>query len=142
VWAAMQLLLVVVACIDIATRRVPNRMVLPLAVGVLVLRGVFSLSSLAECAVAAACAFALFLLIAVVTDGGLGMGDVKLAGLIGLLLGPASLPALLIGALGGGVASAVVLASGRGRGHTIAYAPYLCFGAAVAVLSFAPPPLV
>ena len=70
------------------------------------------------------------------------MGDVKLAGLIGLLLGTAALPALFVGVVAAGAASLVVLASSRKRGRTIAYAPYLCFGAAIAILAFGPPALV
>ena len=141
-WAVTQLFLVFVACYDVATRRVPNRLLVPVGLGVLVLRGVLTPSTLTECVVAAGCAFAAFLFVALATGGGMGMGDVKLAGLLGLLLGSASLPALLIGSIAGGVASALVLASRGGRGRTIAYAPYLCFGASIAVLALSPPTLV
>jgi leader peptidase (prepilin peptidase) / N-methyltransferase len=115
----------------------------PAAVLTVALRAAFATSSLVETLVAGGIAFAAFLLVAVVTRGGFGMGDVKLAGLLGLLLGRAALPGLFVGIVAGGIASAVSLLAHRGeRGRTIAYGPYLCLGGAVAVLAFAVPPLV
>jgi Flp pilus assembly protein protease CpaA len=143
VWAAAEMLLVFLACFDLVTRRVPNRLTVPAAVAVIVLRAAFVPSTLPEALGAAAAAFAFFLLVAVLTRGGMGMGDVKLAALIGLLLGTEALAALIVGILAGGVASLAVLLAWRGgRGHTIAYAPYLCFGAAIAILAFNPHALV
>jgi leader peptidase (prepilin peptidase) / N-methyltransferase len=95
----------------------------------------FERSELVEILIAGAGAFAFFLILALLTRGGLGMGDVKLAGLLGLLLGTAVAPALFVGTLAGGVASAALLARGRKRGTTLAYGPYLCLGGAVAVLA-------
>jgi leader peptidase (prepilin peptidase)/N-methyltransferase len=142
-WAAAELLLVFLAAFDIATRRVPNRITLPTAIVVVILRAALAHSALVETLAAGAIAFAVFLVIAVVARGGLGMGDVKLAGLIGLLLGTGALPALFLGVIVGGVASAAVLLTHRGeRGRAIAYAPYLCFGGAVAIVAFIVPPLV
>jgi leader peptidase (prepilin peptidase)/N-methyltransferase len=143
VWAAAELLLVFLACYDLVTRRVPNRLTLPAAVAAVVLRAAFVPSSLPWALGAGAAAFAFFLLVAILTRGGMGMGDVKLAGLIGLLLGKAALSALFLGILAGGLASlAVLLAGRRGRGYAIAYAPYLCLGAGIAILAFGPPALV
>lgn len=142
-WAAAELLLVFLAAFDVATRRVPNRVTAPAAIFVILLRLAFVHSALVEMAVAGAAAFAVFLLLAVFTRGGLGMGDVKLAGLLGLLLGTAAVPSLFLGVIAGGIASAVVLLTHRGeRGRTIAYAPYLCFGGAIAILAFTVPALV
>ena len=61
----------------------------------------------------------------------MGMGDVKLAGVIGLATGfNGVIGALLIGILAGGLAAAVILIRKRtARGQTIAYAPYLVLGA-------------
>jgi leader peptidase (prepilin peptidase)/N-methyltransferase len=141
-WAAAELLLVFLAAFDIATRRVPNRVTAPAAAVVTLLRVAFVHSALVEMFVAGAVAFAVFLLLAVLSRGGFGMGDVKLAGLLGLLLGTAAVPALFLGVIAGGIASAAVLMTHRGeRGHTIAYAPYLCFGGAIAIVAFAVPPL-
>src|SRR5262249_7303704 len=136
-------LLVFVACFDVATRRVPNRLTIPTATALVVLRAAFAPSALPATLIAGAAAFAFFLLVFALTRGGIGMGDVKLAALVGLLLGKAALPALLIGTIAGGLASLLVLVARRGgRGQTIAYAPYLCLGAALAILAFKLPELV
>lgn len=67
---------------------------------------------------------------------GFGFGDVKLVGLTGLLVGLSNLlPALLIGALAAGIASAVMLAFRRAGLKTfIAYGPYLVLGAFAGML--------
>jgi leader peptidase (prepilin peptidase)/N-methyltransferase len=141
-WAVVQLLLVFVALVDVSTRRIPNHVTLPAAVVTLALRGSFVPSSLSHAVVAAAVTFVLCLVFAVVS-GGFGMGDVKLAALLGLLLGTKVLPALVLGVVAGGIASTAVLVARRGRrGGTIAYAPYLCLGGALTVLLFHPPPLI
>ena len=142
-WAGAELLLVFLAAFDIATRRVPNRVTAPAAMAVIVLRLAFVHSALVEMFVAGAAAFAVFLLFAVLSRGGFGMGDVKLAGLLGLLLGTAVVPALFLGVIVGGFASAAFLVTHRGqRGRAIAYAPYLCFGGAIAIVAFAVPALI
>jgi leader peptidase (prepilin peptidase) / N-methyltransferase len=137
VWSAAQVLLVFLAAYDVATRRVPNRVTLPAAAAVVILRAALAPGALVETAAAGAAAFAFFLAFAVLTKEGVGMGDVKLAGLIGLLLGKAALLALLLGTIFGGVAAVSVLVASRGagRGRAFAYAPYLCLGAAVAMLA-------
>jgi leader peptidase (prepilin peptidase)/N-methyltransferase len=141
-WAAAALLLVFLGAFDIATRRVPNRVTAPAAIVVILLRAAFVHSAVVQMLAAGAIAFAVFLVLAIVARGGLGMGDVKLAGLLGLLLGTAAVPALFLGVIVGGVASAAVLLTHRGeRGRAIAYAPYLCFGGAVAIVAFSVPAL-
>lgn len=143
VWAGAQLLLVFLACFDLAVRRVPNRVTLPTMLLIVVLRASFAPSALPQTILAGAVAFAFFLLVALMTRGGIGMGDVKLAGLIGLLLGKAALPGLMIGIIAGGLASLVLLLAGRaGRRQAIAYAPYLCFGGSLAILAFSVPKFV
>lgn len=143
VWAGVEILLVLIACVDLVTRRVPNRLTLPSAIAAVVLRAAFAHSTLPWALGAGVAAFAFFLVVALFARGGMGMGDVKLAGLIGILLGKATLGALFVGILAGGLASLVVLIAIRGkRGSTIAYAPYLCLGAAIAILAFGPSALV
>jgi leader peptidase (prepilin peptidase)/N-methyltransferase len=142
VWAAAEIMLVFLACFDLVTRRVPNRVTIPAALVVVVLRAAVVPSSLPGALGAGAAAFTFFLFVVVLTRGGMGMGDVKLAGLIGLMLGKAALGALFVGIVAGGLASlAVLLARRGGRGRVIAYAPYLCLGAAIGILAFAPPAL-
>jgi len=87
--------------------------------------------------VGGAAGFGLFFLIAIIGRGKMGAGDVKLAGVIGLMLGfPAAITALVIGIFLGGAAAVVLLVTRRaGRKTYIAYAPYLALGALVMLLA-------
>ncbi|MDH5364236.1 MAG: A24 family peptidase, partial [Dehalococcoidia bacterium] len=80
--------------------------------------------------------FALLLLIAIISRGGMGWGDVKLAALIGLATGfPLVLLALLIGAIIGGlVAVALLIAKKRGRKEAIPFGPFLSLATLVTLL--------
>lgn len=141
-WCAVQLLLAVVAVWDVATRRIPNALILPASLAAVGTRAVWVPSALLETVVAGAVAFAVFLVLAVIFRGGLGMGDVKLAGLLGLLLGRAATSALLVGCVAGGVAAILlVVTGGAGRKSTFAYGPYLALGGAIGIVYGHPPPL-
>ena len=71
----------------------------------------------------------------VLTRGGMGWGDVKLATLIGLYLGwPQVLPALLTAFLLGGLVGAAILLAGGSRRSTFAYSPVLVAGAIFVLL--------
>ena len=119
------------SAVDIASRRLPDRL---LALG-LPLAAVGSLGFSRPLPLAAVAGGMLglgaFWLLAKVRPGALGRGDVKLAGLIGLLVGfPAVVPALLIGMIVGGMAALTLVLSGRAAAtQTMAYAPYLAIGA-------------
>jgi leader peptidase (prepilin peptidase) / N-methyltransferase len=141
-WAAVQGLLVVIAAVDFRSRRIPNAIVGPVGLAAVVLRVVFARPELPSTLLAGTVIFALFLGLAIVARGGFGMGDVKLAGLLGLLLGTTAVPALLIGTLAGAVASVAVLIGSRSRRAAFAYGPYLCFGAAVVIFALPLPRLV
>ena len=142
-WAVVQVVLVLLAAIDVESRRLPNVITFPVAAVALVLRAADERSYLAEVAVAGAAAFAVFFLLFVLMRGGLGMGDVKLAGLLGFLLGRQVVGALVLGVVAGGLWSlGLVLTRRAGLRSAIAYGPFLCFGGVVAVLFSSPPPLV
>jgi leader peptidase (prepilin peptidase) / N-methyltransferase len=141
-WAVVQVVLVALAAHDLATRRLPNAITVSGSLLVLALRAAFVPHELARTVLAGALAFLVFLTLALAFRGALGMGDVKLAGLIGCLLGGTVIPALAIGVAAGGVASAALLLTSRATRHSaIAYGPYLAFGAAVAILALHPPGL-
>ena len=78
-----------------------------------------------------------FLAIVLAYPRGMGMGDVKLAAVIGLLVGiPGAAVALWIAAVSGGFVAIILLASGRkGRKEGIPFGPFMSLGAIVVVLS-------
>jgi leader peptidase (prepilin peptidase)/N-methyltransferase len=85
---------------------------------------------------AAGLGFTLFLLLAVLSRGGIGGGDVKLAAVLGLWVGMERLAVALLVAvvLGGLVAGVLLLMRSKGRKDTIPFAPFLCLGAALSLV--------
>lgn len=140
-WAGVQVVLVAIAAIDAATRRIPNVVTLATAACAVALRLLLARGALAETFAAGAICFAVFLLLAVLSRGAFGMGDVKLAALLGLLLGKDVVGALLLGTLCGAAAALVAARRARSLKATLAYGPYLCLGAAVVILFTTPPAL-
>jgi leader peptidase (prepilin peptidase)/N-methyltransferase len=120
---------------DFERRLLPNRLMYPCLVAALLLCWAWPqrsvLSDLAGGAAGTALMLAAFLALP-----GFGFGDVKLAGLIGLLLGfPAVLTALLVGMIFGGIGSSWLLLTKRtGLRGVMAYGPYLAGGAIVEML--------
>ncbi len=142
-WALVQVVLVALAAKDVEERRLPNVIILPVAAAAIVLRVGFERSDLREVIVAGVVTFVVFYVLAVLLRGGLGMGDVKLAAMLGFLLGSAAFPALVIGIAAGGLWSVgLVVARKATMRSTIAYGPFLALGGAIAILAFNPPPLV
>jgi prepilin signal peptidase PulO-like enzyme (type II secretory pathway) len=91
---------------------------------------------IASAALGGVIGFVIFLLIAVVSRGGMGWGDVKLAALIGLATGfPLVFLAIIMAAiLGGIVAVALLAAKKRGRRAMIPFGPFLAVAAMVTLL--------
>ncbi|MBN2186305.1 MAG: prepilin peptidase [Dehalococcoidia bacterium] len=87
----------------------------------------------ANFALGAGIGFGIFLLLAIVSRGGMGWGDVKLAALIGLATGfPLVFVALITGAILGGLVAIVLLISKkRGRKEMIAFGPFLSLTAMI-----------
>jgi leader peptidase (prepilin peptidase) / N-methyltransferase len=142
-WATVQVVLVALAAIDVATRLLPNRITLPVSAAAVLARVAENRSVLVEVVVAGVAAFAVFYVVALLVRGGFGMGDVKLAAMLGFLLGKAVIPALVLGVVTGGVWSALLLATRRaGMRSSIAYGPFLALGGAAAILFSNPPALV
>ena len=132
--------LVVLSVIDVESRRLPNGIVLP-AAGIVLLTHVAVAPDRWAAWVGAALGAAGFLLVfALAWPAGLGMGDVKLALLLGAALGGAILPALLLGTLAGAAAAVALLVrhGSRARRMTIPFGPFLAFGAVATMLLLAP----
>ncbi|HLB22136.1 MAG TPA: prepilin peptidase, partial [Solirubrobacteraceae bacterium] len=88
--------------------------------------------------IAAAAAGGFLLLAALAYPGGMGMGDVKLAGVMGLFLGRAVAPAILIGLLVGVLVGVLVIARkgvGAGRKTAVPFGPFLALGGVVATFA-------
>lgn len=125
--------------IDLRSRRLPNRLVMPgylVAAGTLTAVSVSS-GTLPVVALISAAAYVLFLF-ALSFAGGMGMGDVKLAGVLGAaagLLGPSVAVISPLLAFGfGGLASAVILITRRGTRTTrIPFGPFMLLGFWIAV---------
>ncbi len=130
-------MLIAVADIDLEHRIVPNKILLPLAVWGIALTAVVRPDSLVECLIAGAGAFTALLLTALAYPAGMGMGDVKLAGVMGLYLGVSVLPALLVAFLAGSVVGvAMMVKQGAGaRKKGVPFAPFLAAGALVGLLA-------
>ncbi|MEN9753594.1 MAG: hypothetical protein RL670_1285 [Actinomycetota bacterium] len=141
---SLALVAIWLAVIDARSQRIPNRIVLPALAAGLLLIGFFDFALLGQAALAAAASFGLFLVLNLVSRGQLGMGDVKLAALLGLGLGALGWGYWLLGvALGfvfGAFGALVLLIGSRGsnRKSFFAYGPYLVAGAlASGILGFA-----
>ena len=86
--------------------------------------------------IAGAAGFIIFLLIVIISKGGMGFGDVKMVGLIGLIIGwPQVFVAILIGIfLGGLVAIFLLFLKIKGRKQSIPFGPFLAIGAMFTLL--------
>lgn len=129
---------VVLAMIDIDTRTLPNAIVLPAYVVGALLLGLSAILTdnipgLLSAVIGGGAAFAFYLLLAVVYPGGMGFGDVKLAGVIGLFLGYLGWAPLVVGVFAafilGGIFSVILVALHRaGRGSGIPFGPWMLGG--------------
>jgi leader peptidase (prepilin peptidase)/N-methyltransferase len=137
------LLVVPAALIDLEHRIIPNRITGPGAVLALAIGLALDPSGEPTRLIAAACAGGFLLLAALAYPGGMGMGDVKLAGMMGLFLGTAVGPAILVALLSGTLLGALIIArkgASEGRKTAVPFGPFLALGALVGV--FAGQPMV
>ena len=142
---SLGLILIVIpaALIDLEHRIIPNRLTLLGAIVAIVLGTALDPAGEPTRLIAGAAAGGFLLLAALAYPGGMGMGDVKLAGVMGLFLGAAVAPAILIALFAGVLVGAVIIArkgAMAGRKTAVPFGPFLAFGAIVAV--FAGEPLV
>jgi leader peptidase (prepilin peptidase)/N-methyltransferase len=136
--AALCIVLVWLAAVDLEQRIVPNEVVLPAAAAVLAARTAVEPDP--AWAIAAAGAAGILLVAALAYPPGLGMGDVKLALLVGAGLGRSTPLAIVLGlAATLPVSAAILLRHGRrGRSIGIPFAPFLGLGAVAALLAWPP----
>jgi leader peptidase (prepilin peptidase) / N-methyltransferase len=138
VWPGLVLVsvLVLVAAIDLEHRIVPNRVLAPAALTALLLWTLADPGRVPENLIAGAAAGGFLLVAALAYPNGMGMGDVKLAAVMGLFLGRAIAPAMLVGfATGVMVGAGIIAARGlSARKQAIPFAPYLALGGVVGQL--------
>jgi leader peptidase (prepilin peptidase)/N-methyltransferase len=128
-------LLGVVTISDLRTRLVPDW---PLAACLSVALAVCTASDpggLPERLAAGAAAAGFLLGAALIRPEGMGFGDVKLAGVLGVYLGAAVIGAMLVAFAAGSLAGAALIArhGWAARRRTIPFAPFLALGALVAI---------
>ncbi|HEX6390153.1 MAG TPA: prepilin peptidase [Solirubrobacteraceae bacterium] len=129
--------LVVVTLIDLDHRLIPNKITYPAAPLALIIGLALDTDFVPEQLIAGASGFAFFFLAALAYPRGMGMGDVKLAGVMGLYLGRAVAPAIFIALITGVVVGGVIMARvgvAKGRKQAVPFGPFLAFGGVVAVL--------
>lgn len=125
---------ILVAIIDIRRKQVLNIMVYPGMAAAIIRILVTPLLNPAAYFAGGLFGFGLFLLAAILRPGELGGGDVKLAALIGLVVGfPGVIWALGLGILAGGLVSAILILILKNKKTIIPYAPFLSAGAIVAL---------
>jgi leader peptidase (prepilin peptidase)/N-methyltransferase len=135
---AFVLLLVPVTVIDIYFRIIPNKLMILGTVVALAILALTRPGDIPEHLIAAVAAGGFLLVAAIAYPGGMGMGDVKLAFVMGLFLGRDVGVAMLAGLLAGSLIGAAVMARKgvkQGRKTAIPFGPFLALGGLVGLLA-------
>jgi len=137
-------LFMVILVIDLEHGLILNKIVYPALVVALLLSVFFTIflpdvsivPGIARAAIGGGIAFVFFFLVVIVSRGGMGFGDVKLAALIGLAAGfPLVIVALIMGVILGGLAAVILLGFKiRKRKEAIPFGPFLAVAAIVTLL--------
>lgn len=132
-------------CVDLAAMRLPNVMVGPLYLVLLVALGVATVVSgdwlrLVQAIGVGVAMLAVYLVLALIRPGQLGMGDVKFGGVIGLFLGWLGWGEVMLGMLAAFVLSAVVGLGmmwffKMGKKHMLPFGPFMVAGAVVGAVA-------
>jgi leader peptidase (prepilin peptidase) / N-methyltransferase len=129
--------LIALAAIDLDHRLLPNKIVYPLAAYGVAATLLVDRADLAENLIAGAGAFTFLFLAVLAYPRGMGMGDVKLAGAMGVYLGLSVIPALLIAFLAGSLVGLTMIAreGASARKKAVPFGVFLALGGIVAVLA-------
>ena len=125
--------LVTITLTDLDLRVIPNKLVLAGAIAAVAVAALSDPDSLPDRALAAAIAGGFLFLVALAYPRGMGMGDAKLVAMMGLFLGRAVAPAVLIGfAVGAAVGVAMIARQGaQARKQAIPFGPFLALGGVI-----------
>ena len=138
---AFVLLLVPVTVIDLDFRIIPNKLMIAGTVVALAILALTSPDEIPEHLIAAVAAGGFLLVAAIAYPSGMGMGDVKLAFVMGLFLGREVGVAMLCALVAGSVVGIAVMArkgTAEGRKTAIPFGPFLAFGGIVGLLAGEP----
>jgi leader peptidase (prepilin peptidase)/N-methyltransferase len=130
-------LLLAITLTDLERRIIPNKILIVGALAGGAIAAVSDTASLPERAIAAAAAGGLLFAVALAYPRGMGLGDVKLAAVMGLYLGRSVGPALLIGFAAGALYGLALIAL-RGvaaRKQAVPFGPFLALGGVVALFA-------
>ena len=130
-------MLVAVTLTDLDERIIPNRLLAVAAIIGAALIIATDPSSIPERAIAAAAAGGVLFVAALAYPKGMGLGDVKLAAVMGLFLGRNVAAALIIALLAGSAVGLAIIAreGGAARKRAIPFGPFLALGGVVALLA-------
>ena len=131
---AFVLLLVPITFIDLDHRIIPNKLTALGAVVAIALVAILEPGQLAEHLIAGVAAGGFLLLAAIAYPAGMGMGDVKLAGVMGLFLGRAIAPAMFAALVAGSLVGIVVMRR-HGRKAGVPFGPFLALGGLVGLFA-------
>src|ERR1700755_1158624 len=135
--------LVPIALIDLEHRIIPNKITVPAAIAAVAIGAALDLNGVPEQLIAGAGAGGFLLFFALAYPRGMGMGDVKLAFVLGLFLGRSVAVAILAGVLLGTIVGAAVMARvgvEKGRKTAVPFGPFLALGGVIGL--FAGPAIV
>lgn len=126
-------LLVIITVSDISYMLIPDKVLLPFAIAFLILRWLIPTTPWWDSLLGAAVGFAVLFVIAVVSKGGMGGGDIKLFFVIGLVLGTMNtLLTLFLASLIGSIAGIyIVMKTGKGRKTPVAFGPSIALAAVI-----------
>ncbi len=137
------LLVLPAALIDLEHRIIPNKITALGAVLAIALGTILDPGAEPTRLIAGAGAGGLLLIAALAYPGGMGIGDVKLAGVMGLFLGTSVIPAILVALIAGVLVGALLTArkgARAARKTAVPFGPFLALGAVVAI--FAGPSMI
>jgi leader peptidase (prepilin peptidase)/N-methyltransferase len=129
-------LLAIITLTDLEQRIIPNKVLIVGALLCVAIAAPTDPSGLSERAIAAAAAGGVFFLVVLAYPAGMGLGDVKLAATMGLFLGRAVGPAILIALLAGSLVGIALLVrhGSKARKMAVPFGPFLALGGVVALL--------
>lgn len=129
-------MLLAITLTDLDRRIIPNKVLLVAAAAAVVIVSIGDPSSFPERAIAAVAAGGVFFLAALAYPKGMGLGDVKLAAVMGLFLGRNVAPALIVALLAGSLVGIAIIAreGAAARKRALPFGPFLALGGVVGLL--------